>query len=167
LSDKSQADIAEETSILEGFKVTRTLIRIANSTDAKDWKTLRAQFADEILVDFGHVKTPQLIRADDLVAWTKQTYGHMTTQQMVTNHEVQISGETAKVVSYGCLLYRQIVTTGEDFWCLYCRYDHDLLRTEEGWKVVGIKVTPTLQHGNSALVRQAFADFQSWLRAHS
>lgn len=161
MQERSQAHSADEISIIESFIITRTLIRIANSTDAKDWETLRTQLADEVQADFGHIRASQPMRADDLITRMKQAYSYMTTQHMVTNHDVRISGETAKVVSYGWVLHRQIVSSGGDFWCLHCRYNHDLMQTDEGWKVTSIQMTPILQQGNTDLVRQAFVDLRS------
>jgi hypothetical protein len=160
---------AEDVRLEEVYKITRTLIRIANSTDAKDWTTFRAQFADQVLVDFGEVKPAQTMLADDLVNWSAVAYGRMETQHMVSNHDVLIepgidvatagnAEDTARVTSYGHALHRQKVSAGEDYWHIYCRYDHELARTEEGWKVTRLKMTPFEQQGNANLLERAYRD---------
>lgn len=159
MSDHSADAFIEASQVADILSITRTLIRVATSTDAKDWALLHQQFADELLVDFGAVKPAERTKADDLVAWSTQGYSQMITQHIVTNHDVQLlTATTARATSYGRAIHRQAVSAGESYWNLYCRYDHELLKTATGWKITRLKMTPLYQEGNVDLVTQAYQD---------
>jgi hypothetical protein len=142
---------AEDIRLEEVYEITQTLVRIANSTDAKDWKKLRDQFADVVVVDLRERGPSQTMSADELVDWIAAAYAGMETFHLVSNHDVQIwpgmeTGTTgnaedrAQVTSYGHVLHHQI-SDGETVH-VDCRYEHELARGERGWKVTRFKTTP-------------------------
>jgi hypothetical protein len=155
---------AEDIQLEEVFKITRTLIRIANSIDAKAWNILRAQFAHDVEVTFGETKPMQTMSGDNLVDWMVAAYSPLETLHMVSNHHVQIvpgidvantgaAEDTATVTSCGRVLHRR--KSSDDYWNLDCRYEHELLRTEEGWKVTRLTIIPFGQQGNPRLLEHA------------
>ena len=151
---------AEDVRLEEVHGITQTLIRIANSTDAKDWKKLREQFADVVAVDLRERAPSQTMLADELVDWIAAAYGGMETLHLVSNHDVQIwpgievgttgnADDKAQVTSYGHVLHRQLAD-GETLH-MDCRYEHELARGEQGWKVTRLKTIPFNHQGNNGL----------------
>ena len=147
----------------EVHDITRTLVRVANSTDAKDWTTLRQQFADVIEVDLGERGPRQTMFADELVNWIAAAYSGMETFHMVSNHDVSIepgvdvatagkAEDTAHVISYGHVLHRQIANS--ETMHIDCRYEHQLARGEDGWKVIQFTTIPFSSKSNGRKVEQ-------------
>ncbi len=160
MEKKTEVQCKEDFSPENVLKVIRTINRVGMSTDAKDWKTLRSLFYDQIEIDFGDVKGSQMINADDLVSWSEQSYKNMQTQHMFTNHDVTIKGNKAEVITYGRALHKQRVSKGDDYWFIYNKYEHSLILTQYGWKVARLKMTPTFEQGSSTLIDQALEDNQ-------
>jgi hypothetical protein len=148
----------QETTVLETFKIVRTLNRTLSSSDARDWKTFHSLFADKVTIDFGEIRPPLQMSTDALVAWARKSYGGVRSHHMLTNRDVSIDGDKATVTSHGRALHRQAVSRGQDFWYVHCRYEHDLVKTKDEWRVTRIKTTPTFQVGNPGLIDQAFRD---------
>lgn len=138
--------------------VIQSLIKGFNATDRKDWETQRSLWADELTIDFGEVKEPQRMKADDLIAWARIAYKNMTTMHLSFNHEVKINGDKALVHSYGRALHQQKLGSGDDFWFIYNKYEHDMMLNNGVWKISRLKMTPVFQEGNANLVNQAYEE---------
>jgi len=145
----------EDYQIADILAVQRMLIRVGTYTDEKRWDELRHLFAEEVTIDFGEVKAPQVIKADDLIAWSKRTYRLIKSQHMFMNQDVQVDGNRASATSYGRALHQR-TDTGE-VWMIYNRYEHSLVKTAAGWKVERLKMEPTWQTGNPNLLDEALA----------
>ncbi len=123
-------------------EVTGVIATVAKCTDAKEWVLLRAQFADDLRLHFGKMKSPQQLGADAYVAWVMQAYSCGASKHSVRFHEVRIdleNSDRAHVTSYWQSSYRK-ADCGEaldtQFWC-----DHEMVRTQDGWKIAGIWAT--------------------------
>lgn len=142
----------------ETLEVIQSLVKGFNATDRKDFETSSLLWTDEVIIDFGGVKAQQVMKADDLANWAKIAYQHMTTMHITFNHEVNIVGDKATVHSYGRALHKQKVSKGEDFWFIYARYEHELTKVGDVWKVSKLYMLPVFEEGNSNLVNQAYED---------
>ena len=109
---------------------------------------------DEITIDFGDVKPPQVMKATDLVSWAKVAYKNIKDQHMFFNFIVNVKGDTANSVCYGRALHEQKETG--DKWLIYIRYEHSFRRKGNGWVMTRLKMEPTFQEGNSDLIDQEY-----------
>lgn len=78
------------------------------------------------------------------------------TQHMVFNLDVDVDGDRATSTCYGHARHER--TDTGDFWHIYARYEHEYMRTPNGWKVSRIKMTPTFVEGNPKLLEESYAD---------
>jgi hypothetical protein len=69
--------------------------------------------------------------------------------------DVQVNGDKAVVASSGLSRHERIDT--KDFWNIYSFYEHELIRTPEGWKVTRLKMVPIFQEGNEHLLEETYA----------
>lgn len=148
--------IQEQTA--DSIAVIQSLVQGLNATDRKDFTRWRTLLADELTIDFGGVNPEQTLKADDLMAWAKVAYKDMVTMHMSFNHEVTVNQQQAHVYSYGRALHRQAVSVGEDYWFIYARYEHRLIKQDGVWKITRLHMTPVFEEGNSNLVNQAYED---------
>ena len=143
---------------IDTVAIIQSLVKGFNATDRHDHALRRSLWTDELVIDFGDVKETQQVKADDLAEWARIAYKDMTTMHMSFNHEVSVHGDRATVHSYGRALHKQQVSKGADYWFIYARYEHELVKEGGVWKVCRIRMEPVYQEGNTNLVNQAYAD---------
>src|SRR3712207_2250013 len=127
----SEQEIADESAI------RRIVDEIDNACDAKDWKTLRSYFTDEIDVDFTSLSGGEAakIKADNLIeGWKTNLFAEKKTFHQRGNHRIEIKGDRAEVFSkaYAFNLLESGEVTG--LWEVWGNYIHALVRTGNGWK---------------------------------
>lgn len=137
------------------IEISQTLYRGFRYTDEKNWDARVTYFTDELTIDFGGVKPSQTIAASALIDWARLAYALVETQHMSFNLDVQLDGDRATSFSYGHARHQRI--DSGDFWHIYARYEHEYVRTEDGWKIARIKMTPVFQEGNPRLLEESFA----------
>lgn len=78
----------------------------ASALDSKDWPRVRGCFADEVMIDYGDISAPTgdpsvPRKADDWLGILQGVInGFDTTRHAITNHRVEISGDTVKCSAY-------------------------------------------------------------------
>lgn len=131
---------------------------IGLSADMRDWKQVRAQFADEVFADYTSLVggQPGTVKADELVSgWKAFLPGFTATQHIITNHRVTVSGDEAQSLSQFVANHRLADAAGGELWTLGGYYRHTLRRTRSGWKVTRMTMTWTWQTGNTDLPKLA------------
>ncbi|PYE18388.1 SnoaL-like protein [Paraburkholderia silvatlantica] len=131
------------------------LYRSLRCTDEKHIDELQNCYTEELVIDFGEVKPPQQLAAKDLAAWARRAYALVKTQHMMFNVEITLDGDHASSLSCGHALHQR--TDTGDFWHIYPRYEFGYSRTENGWRISRIKMTPVFEEGNPALLDEAWA----------
>jgi hypothetical protein len=129
-----------------------------SAADARDWDTYRRLHADRVEVDFGGVNDDSAgsVAAEDMLRSARDLLGpvHLT-QHMISNEVVDIDGDEAVVAFYEQALHHH-PALGDDpavnTWVLYGRGEHRLRRTDDGWRLVAAKLTPTHHTGNADLL---------------
>jgi hypothetical protein len=137
------------------IQISQTLYRGFRHTDEKNWDARVTYFADELTIDFGGVKPSQTVSPTALMDWARLAYALVTTQHMSFNLDVQLDGDRATSYSYGHARHQR--TDNGDFWHIYARYEHAYVRTQDGWKIARIKMTPVFEEGNSKLLEESYA----------
>jgi len=140
---------------------TAEMIRIADAidaaVDAKDWDLTRGFFTDEIDVDFTSLTggEPATIPADALIAgWRANLTETKTSLHIRGNHRIVFDGpDAARMQSHGYAWNRMETGAlpengGEPLWEVWGIYEHDFIRTEDGWRVSAMRFFATSERGN-------------------
>ncbi|WP_186111193.1 nuclear transport factor 2 family protein [Burkholderia gladioli] len=142
-------------TVLDVQEVTTLLYRSLRCADDKLFDQLLDCYNDEVTIDFGGVKPPQQLSKKDLAAWAQRAYALVKTQHMMFNVEVDINGDRATSRSCGHALHER--TDTKDFWHIHPRYENGYTRTEKGWRISRIRMTPIFEEGNPALLEESWA----------
>ena len=135
------------------LEINQNLSRNFMSMDEKSWKAWENTFADELTIDFGGVKQPQKTTPKNLMDWAKKAYATVKTQHMLFNMDIRLDGDQATSKSYGHARHER--TDSGDFF--YAIYEHEHVRTPNGWRISKIKMSPNFQEGNPRLSDEPFA----------
>jgi hypothetical protein len=149
---------AMAASPADHLAIVAAVNEIGLAADMRDWPRVRAQFADEVLVDYTSLAggQPARMSADDLVAsWRAFLPGFTVTQHLVGSHRVNAEGKRASVLSQFIATHRLAGATGGELWTLGGHYRHTLRKTGAAWKVDAVTMTCTWQTGNPDLPRLA------------
>jgi 3-phenylpropionate/cinnamic acid dioxygenase small subunit len=113
--------------------------RYAAAVDAADWPQLRDLFTDIVHVDFSEAGLPpQDFPRDEFIAFARQGLeGWDARQHLSTNHDVvfdpaDASGDRATLHSY---MFAQHHAQGAPTFVMHGSYDHDVVRTADGWRI--------------------------------
>ena len=132
--------------------IKSTIVRIATSTDCKDWNLMRDQFAESVLV---HSETgiPAIhMPSSKLVDWATYVFQSVESSHFLSNIEVHFNAANpgqAETVSYWRAVHRSPASPCEGARLIHSRCQHTLIRTEDGWKVTEIR-TISLEDQNQA-----------------
>ncbi len=138
-------------TIVDELEVQRIPTEIETAVDAKDWERARSFFTDEIRVDFSSLSgaPPATIPADALIAgWSGNLGPKKQSHHQRGNALVTFDGDMAVVYSKG-YAWNRMEGNGDPLWEVWGDYTHELVKTEEGWKVMGMSFVATHQRGNT------------------
>src|SRR5262245_34695637 len=118
--------------ISDRLEIAELLARYARALDTKDWTLWRTVFTDDAHIDY---RSAGGIAGDrETVAnWLAETIGMFPmTQHYVTNLEVELDGDMARVRA---MFYNPLRFPGADD-LTFCGgwYHHQLVRTADGWR---------------------------------
>ena len=146
---ESDADLA---SVIE------TCTRMAWHADQREWDALRDVFADEVLLDYTslHGGEPATVPRDQLVESWAGLFGKLlTTQHLVTNHLVTVSGDTASCTAAFQATHLLPNAHGDPIWTLGGSYRFELLRDDQSWRISAVTMTATWASGNQQIMSLA------------
>ena len=128
-------------------KVECTITRMINAIDTKEWDVARAQFSEDVFVDYSSLsgQAGGNTKADALVDGWKKLLAKVSTHHMLTNFDIKINGDEAESFSH---VYASHEAPGAGYWDAYGRYHHKLRKTPDGWKIVFKKLIMHGQKGN-------------------
>lgn len=111
------------------------LARYARGVDTKDWDLWRTVFTKDAFLDFRAASSSDTAfgSRDEIEIWLKNSVGTLPmTRHYVTNIEIELDGDTARVLAMFFNPMRLPGTTGLS----YCGgfYNHEMVRTDESWK---------------------------------
>jgi ketosteroid isomerase-like protein len=130
-------------------EIIRLVLSYADALDTRDWDSLRRLLSDEVMMESNLRATPPVaLSADALVARVAaQNTQFLLTLHYVSNHRVEIIGDTATCSSY---LYAQHVISenaDSERFVAHGRYLHSMERGSDGWRICGISVTLGIRDG--------------------
>ncbi len=121
----------DAATVADRIEIADLLTRYARAVDTRDWTLYRQVFTPSAHIDYrsaggiaGDVET--------VAAWLEQTLaGFDMTQHLISNLEVHVDGDEARVRA---MFFNPMRTSdGTRFTCGGW-YDHDLVRTDAGWR---------------------------------
>ncbi len=127
---------AAQQMILDKFEIIEIFNRYAIGVDTRNEEVYRSCFTDELLVN---------ITGEDVEntaeGWTEQAFTALgnfeKTQHIITNHSINISGDTADAHAYLQALH----FTKDNTFSVWGHYSHKLTRTADGWRISHLTLT--------------------------
>jgi len=140
--------------LLDRAAITDLVNRYATGLDRRDWKLLRSIFADEIDMEYtsvgikaGRYSADRWVRSSEVLF-----AGFGPTQHTLTNHAIDLNGDTAHCVMYMRAEHFIVEDAPRDnCWTIGGYYRVDLKRSTEGWKIHAMGLHVTWQTGNREL----------------
>lgn len=144
--------------IIQRAAVADTLNRLMFAVERRDFKLAAHQLADEVTLDytslFGGV--PQRLSSEAVIEqWSAVFQRLRATQHTLSNQLVDVTKDDAVSTCYVQALHHLPYTDGGSKWMLYGYYEHELVKTTDGWKITSMKLIATHQEGNTSLLRAA------------
>lgn len=157
--------LAARLAILEDERAVRSLVtRMGTLIDRGDWAACEELFHDPVYADWSAVSGVPAAKVDpaDLVGgWRASLSGLETTQHLTAGHDIHISGDHATCTCYVIGTHRLANGTGGSLWIVGGRYDHELARDTDGWRITSAALTPFWASGNQHILTLGAVDASS------
>jgi 3-phenylpropionate/cinnamic acid dioxygenase small subunit len=144
-------DDAKLQVLLDRAEISDVQLRYATGLDSRNWPLFRSCFADEVETDFTSIfgGSPRKVSADKWTDAARRTIsGLAATQHMITNHVITVNGDDATCVAYVQARHYLPNNTGDSTQTMFGYYTNRFVRTRDGWKIRGCKLTLFWQTGN-------------------
>lgn len=125
--------------ISDRLEIGDLLARYARAVDTKDWALWRTVFTEDAHLDYRSAGGP-IGGREEVGTWLEEALAAFPmTQHLITNVEVQVEGDTAHARA---LFFNPMTFPGHDE-PSSCggSYEHDLVRTPDGWRSVKLVET--------------------------
>ena len=119
-------------ALSDTLEIHAALARYARGVDDKDWELWKTVFTPDARVDYVSAGGSAGSR-DEIADWLRDSLADFPmTQHYITNIEVDLDGDEAKVTAF---FYNPMIFPGATE-LSYCggRYHHRFVRTPDGWK---------------------------------
>lgn len=148
------AELSDEQQVLNAIN------NVGYFADQGDWDQVAAQFHPEgAVLDYTSYANasagtssalPTLLPAEIVGAWQTVLPGYDRTHHLMGTESVQIDGDTATTTS-NIYATHILENEGEDMWVFIGDYQHQLVKTEDGWKITFMRANLRAQLGNENL----------------
>jgi hypothetical protein len=139
------------TALSDRAAISDTVIAYATALDTRDWVLFRQIFADVVTIDYRSFD-PALaftLPADQWVHMLSSGFGGFdATQHISSNHAHRIDGDDATCTSYMQASHFFVRDGTTACATVFGYYVNRLVRTDEGWRLVGIKLQVTARTGD-------------------
>jgi ketosteroid isomerase-like protein len=134
-------------TLLDERDIVAVAHRYCRALDTKDWDSLRDVFLPDATADMASKST--LVGVDAIIGRINAALEHLDdSQHLVGNHEVTVAGDTA---THRCYLQAQHVRTaavGGPNYIVAGRYEDELVRTADGWRISYRRLVVMWTEGN-------------------
>lgn len=121
--------------------------KYAKGLDNKDWRTFRSIFHDSVVGDFSKwgMGSRAEMSGDDFTGLVRHLFSTkgLVTQHYMTNFLIEVEGDTARGDTYVFARHK----LGKDVMSLNAFYTCEYIKTDEGWKIASISMTPRWDEG--------------------
>jgi len=144
--------VTTPAELIDHHDIVAIAIRYAWALDTNDWEALDAVFAEDATVDFMGSKHEGRAAIKDRISGA---LGRMDdSQHIVSNHEVVLDGDRAR---HRCYLQAQHIRAdveGGKLFIIAGRYEDDMVRTADGWRIQHRSLIRMWSDGNPEVVRR-------------
>lgn len=148
-------------TLLDRAQIEEAVLRYGRSADRRDWEALISCFTEKVDVDYTSLTggEPERIAARDLVLgrWAPTFESLDATQHFTGPCTVSVNDDGATADAYFQAQHVLNGATGGEKWTLGGRYDFDLVRAGDGWRISAVTMTAMWDDGNRDLLAQAAA----------
>jgi 3-phenylpropionate/cinnamic acid dioxygenase small subunit len=132
-------------------QIEDVLNRYTTALDTKDWALLETTFSEQPTADYSRVGGPSqpLVSPTAIAGLLKATLGTLITQHISSNALIELSGDSATVVSY-LLAQHWRKSDGVEF-TTRGRYVDTFVREASGWRIKTRLLDPIHTTGNPAI----------------
>lgn len=154
IASPANAKMSDERQVLN------TINNVGYFADQGDWDQVAAQFHPEgAVLDYTSYANasagtstdlPTLLPGEIVGAWQTVLPGYDRTHHMMGTESVTIDGDTATTTS-NIYATHILENEGEDTWVFIGDYQHELAKTDDGWKITLMRANLRAQLGNEIL----------------
>ncbi|MCG7522476.1 nuclear transport factor 2 family protein [Ruegeria sp. Ofav3-42] len=153
-STAALAELSDEQQVLNAIN------NVGYYADQGDWDMVAAQFhPDGAVLDYTSYANasagtsadlPTLLPAQIVAAWQTVLPGYDRTHHLMGTESVSIQGDTATTTS-NIHATHILENEGENTWVFIGDYQHELAKTDQGWKITFMRANLRAQLGNENL----------------
>lgn len=138
--------------LVERQHIIDLLYRYGSSLDDRDWARLATCFTPDAIALYG----AELGQQDGYAAIERACRSALepldSSQHLISNHEIEIDGDTARARCYLHAQHTKKGTPGGDNFTVGATYLDELVRTPQGWRIKKRELRVTWQDGNLAVL---------------
>jgi hypothetical protein len=149
---------ALDRSLTDRLEILEVTSRMGLLVDAREWDSLEALFTDPVCVDYTSLNggEPQSLAAGDLVAgWRGVLERLQATEHLIGGQVIELDGDTARCAANVQGTHVLPNRSGGPLWTVGGRYDFELIRTPDGWRISALTLTVRWATGNQQIMRAA------------
>ncbi len=142
--------------LLDKDRIVDTINQLFIGTDARDWPTVRACFADTVLFDVTSLAggTPSELTPEQIAdGWEEGLRPIQVVHHQAGNYRVQVQGERAAAFCYGVAHHYRATASGRNTRTIVGSYDFQLRRVEGRWQIDSFRFNVKYIDGNLELER--------------
>src|SRR4051812_47397979 len=140
-ADPATAALAARVQRLEDRNaISETVLRYATSIDRGDWNAFASVLTDPVHIDFSEAGLPAADFArDDFVGFARQGLEVWTARQHLSpNHVIVLDDDDPDRAQCQSYLFAQHHHENAPVYLMRGWYDHQLVRTADGWKITSL-----------------------------
>lgn len=118
-------------TLADRLEITDLFTRYAHAVDSRDWDLYRTVFTPDAHIDYTTAGGPVGDLEAVIARLSTDLQLFARTQHFVSNIDVRLDGDQATVRAM--FFNPMVVSTGKQFFCGGW-YNHELMRTGEGWR---------------------------------
>jgi 3-phenylpropionate/cinnamic acid dioxygenase small subunit len=142
-------DTLDHADMLDRAAVFDLTVDYCTAIDAKDWDALRSVFAPAATARLGRTDHEGV---DDIIARCRSALTSLdASQHMITNHRIRVDGDRATCSCHVQAQHVRAAAAAGPNYLVGGRYDDDLERTPDGWRIARRVLTVLWTEGNPAV----------------
>ena len=141
------------TDWIEREKIVELICRFGVAIDQRNWNKFRALFANSVEFDYSSIgDVSSVLNPDEIVENARGIFeGFEATQHVITNHQIEVEGDTANCLAYIRAMHILPNDKGEPWFEIGGYYSGKLVRVESDWKIKCWRFSVYWSRGNDRL----------------
>jgi hypothetical protein len=139
---------------LASYAAADTLTSMLHAIDAKDWRSVRLAFADQVDVDYSSLSGAPAARVttDELIAGWQASLSTFAATQHLTGPILLMGGDES-MIAHTCVraYHRRTTRVDGDTWLVVGHYEMRLARIGARWKITAMTFRVFHQEGSATI----------------